>query len=52
MKKARSGYSDHLRARLLLWIWCVLAAALLSTLPVASQSALQPNSYLPLVVAE
>ena len=52
MKKARSSYTDRLRTRLLLCIWCALAAAILAALPVASQSALQPNSYLPLIVAD
>src|SRR5215207_9860315 len=52
MKKARSSYTNRLRTRLLLCIWCALGAAILAALPVASQSALQPTTYLPLIAAD
>jgi len=51
MKKARSMYTDRRRTRILLCIWCALAAGIPAALSIASQAAVQPDSYLPLIVA-
>src|SRR4051812_26088558 len=52
MHQARGIYTDHLRTRILLCIWCALAAVVPAEQPVASQSSVQPSSYLPLVVPD
>jgi hypothetical protein len=52
MNKARSQYTIRLRMCMLLLIGCALAAGIWAAPPAASQSGLDLNTYLPLIVAD